>query len=122
MAKPDKGKVVSIDAGGSSRRADRQGPANSLQSQAQDPADQWSEVVDALAGFVWSSARAGQVSVKVAAEVFRIAWLRLADHFTDVPHHAVEAWLKQAVARERVRIFGLRTGPLEFDFWYKRYK
>jgi hypothetical protein len=122
MAKPGKGKVVAIDAGASSRRANRQGPANSLQSQTQDPSDQWSEIVDALAGFVWSNARAGRVSGKVAAEVFRIAWLRFADQFTDVRADAVEIWLKQTVAHERIRIAVLRTGPLDLDLWYKRYE
>jgi hypothetical protein len=122
MAKPGKGKVVAIDAGGGSWRANRQGPANSLQSRTHHPSDQWSEVVDTLAGFVWSSARTGQASVRVAAEVFRFAWLRFADHFTDVPHEEVEAWLHQTVVRERIRIAALRTGPLELDFWYKRYE
>jgi hypothetical protein len=122
MAKPRKGKVVAIDAWARSWRANRQGPAKSLEIRTHDQAEAWFEIVDRLAGFVWSSARAGQVSAQVTAEVFRITWLRFADHVMDVPHDAVEAWLQKTVARERIRIAALRTGPLGLDLWYKRYE
>ncbi len=112
MAKPPKGKVVAINVGARSRRVNRQGPAKSLQSRIHDQSDEWSELVDTFAGFVWSSARAGQVSGLVSEEVFRIAWLRFADHFTDVPNDAVEAWLQETVVSERIRMTALGTGRL----------
>jgi hypothetical protein len=68
--------------------------------------------VDALAVFVWLHARAGNINGRLTDEVFRLAWLRLADHFTDVPAHAVDAWLQQTVVRERIRMSALRTGHL----------
>jgi hypothetical protein len=108
MAKPRKGKVVAIDAGPRSGKADSGKPGGSLQPHAPDQSDEWSDTVDTLAGFVWSTALAGQVRWEVAEGVFRIVWLRFADHFTDVPNDAVEAWLQETVLRELRRLTALR--------------
>jgi hypothetical protein len=69
-------------------------------------------MVDAFAGFVWSSARAVTVSAQVTEELFRISWLRLADHVTELPHDAVEPWLQQTITRERTRMLAIRRGGL----------
>jgi hypothetical protein len=103
-----KGKVVAIDAGRRSRRADGEKPGESVQPHGHGQPNEWFETVDTLASFVWSSARAGRVGWQVSEEVFRIAWLRFADHFTVVPNDAVEGWLQETVVRERIRMTALR--------------
>jgi hypothetical protein len=110
MAEPRKGKVVAINTGASPRRAKKQGPAKSAQPRTPVQSDEWSEIVDALAGFVWSSARAMSASSQVSEEVFRIAWLRLADHVSELAEDAMEAWLQRTVTRERIRITAMRRG------------
>jgi hypothetical protein len=97
---------------GLARRSDRQGAAKSVRSLTPDLSDEWSELVDVLAGLVWSDAGAGHVNARVTEQVFRLAWLRLADHFTELPTRAVEAWLQQAVIREHIRLARLRRGHL----------
>jgi hypothetical protein len=112
MPKPRKGKVVAINAGPRSRSVNPQGPAKSPQSRPHDPSEEWSEIVDTHAGFVWSSARAGQVSGRIAVEAFRLTWLRFADHFTEVSVETMEVWVQQTVVRERIRMTALRADRL----------
>jgi hypothetical protein len=112
MADPRKGKVVPIKAGASSRRAKKQGPAKSVQSRTADQSEEWSEIVDAFAAFVWSSAQAVPVSAREAEEVFRISWLRLADHVTELSQDALAAWLELTVTRELARISAIRRGGM----------
>ena len=112
MARPRRGKVVAIDAGVPFRWVHKPGTAKSPQSGTHDQSDAWHETVDALADFVWTWARAAQTTGHSTEDVFRTAWLRFADHFMDVPDHAVEAWLQQTVARERTRMTALRTRRL----------
>jgi hypothetical protein len=52
------------------------------------------------------------MSAREAEEVFRISWLRLADHVTELPQDAVEAWLELTVTRELARISAIRRGGM----------
>jgi len=64
----------------------------------------WNEIVDRFAEYVWSAARAANVSEVRAQQVFRLTWLRFVDHLHALPAETMGNWLHETVGRETARI------------------
>src|SRR5947209_7268400 len=76
-------------------------PKTSSQVAAGDGGSAWNDLVDRHAAEVWRLVSERTSSVRAAAELFQLAWLRLelAARRDGMPEH-LEAWFSQLVLRE----------------------